>query len=92
MHSRVVLDLPSVLFKPKIQQLIKKINKQNRIIPHYSLRFLTLLRLGGLNLCINWGVASPPPSIFQGQLFEKKIRSITFIDWVLDRFEKNAKK
>ena len=28
--------------------------------------------------------------IFQGQLFEKKIRSITFIVWVLERVEKNA--
>ena len=30
--------------------------------------------------------------IFQGQLIEKKIRSITFIVWVLGRVEKNAKK
>ena len=30
--------------------------------------------------------------VFQGQLIEKKIRSITFIVWVLGRVEKNAKK
>ena len=30
--------------------------------------------------------------IFQGQLIEKKIRSITFIAWVLGRVDKNAKK
>ena len=30
--------------------------------------------------------------IVQGQLIEKKIRSITFIVWVLVRVEKNAKK
>ena len=30
--------------------------------------------------------------IFQGQLIEKKIRSITFIVWVLERVEKNALK
>ena len=29
---------------------------------------------------------------FQGQLIEKKIRSITFIVWVLGRVEKKAKK
>ena len=30
--------------------------------------------------------------VFQGQLIEKKISSITFIVWVLGRVEKNAKK
>ena len=30
--------------------------------------------------------------IFQGQLIEKKIRSITFFVWGLGRVEKNAKK
>ena len=30
--------------------------------------------------------------IFQGQLIEKQIRSITFIVWVLGRVEKNAEK
>ena len=30
--------------------------------------------------------------VFQGQLIEKKIRSITFIVWVLGRVEKNAAK
>ena len=30
--------------------------------------------------------------VFQGQLIEKKIRSITFIVWVLGRIEKNALK
>ena len=30
--------------------------------------------------------------IFQGQLIEKKTRSITFIVWVLGRVEKKAKK
>ena len=30
--------------------------------------------------------------IFQGQLIEKKNKSITFIVWVLERFEKNALK
>ena len=30
--------------------------------------------------------------VFQGQLIEKKIRSITFIVWVLGRVEKNAKR
>ena len=30
--------------------------------------------------------------VFQGQLIEKKIRSITFIVWVLKRVEQNALK
>ena len=30
--------------------------------------------------------------VFQGQLIEKIIRSITFIVWVLGRIEKNARK
>ena len=30
--------------------------------------------------------------VFQGQIIEKKIRSITFIGWVLGRVEKNAEK
>ena len=40
---------------------------------------------------IRYRVEMPVHSpIFQGQHIEKKIRSITFIVWVLGRIEKNA--
>ena len=34
----------------------------------------------------------PISPMFQGQLIEKKIRTITYVVWVLERVEKNAKK